>query len=330
MKTSLANCIVLTGCFFLFGAGFPAQSGVDSAKKLFDAGQFKDCEVLLRAEIFKTPGDAALHYWLGKCAFELYDDDLAYSSADKAVDLDLKNADYHYFLGITSGYKAERSNWFSGLSLARKAQHEFLTAVQMNPGNVDSQRDLISYYIAAPGIAGGGDDKAQAQITALDVAHPVPARLARMELFENRKKFTEATNEARGVVTVRPRLVKSYLEVAEYFQNREDPASMRSTLSAIPRGLPPDPRVDYYLAVANILAGENIPDAQKTLNAYLLRQPPPRREDHVTLGNVHAWLGRAYDKLGQRATAITECRDAVKLEPKNRYAHDCLRRVDSQ
>jgi tetratricopeptide (TPR) repeat protein len=330
MKNSSANWIALTVCFFLLGSGRPAQSAVDSAKKLFDAGQFKEGEALLRTEISKTPSDAALHYWLGKCAFELYDDDLAYTSAEKAVELDPKNADYHYFLGTASGYKAEHSNWFSGLSLARKTQHEFLTAVQLNPNNVEAQRDLISYYIAAPGIAGGGDEKAQEQITELDVAHPVPARLARMELYENRKKFTEATNEAKGVLAVRPRLVKTYLEVAEYFVNREDPASIRATITAIPRGLPADSHVDYYVAVANILAGEGLPEAQKALNAYLVRQPPPRREDHVTLGNVHSWLGRAYEKLGQRSAAIGECRAALKLDPKNKYAHECLRRIDTQ
>jgi tetratricopeptide (TPR) repeat protein len=330
MNRSLTHWITLAACLLLLSSGMPQQSVVDSAKELFNAGKFKDAEVLLRAEISKSPGDAALYYWLGKCAFELYDDDLAYSSADKAVDLDLKNPDYHYFLGTASGYKAEHSNWFSGLSLARKAQHEFYEAVQLNPNNVEAQRDLISYYIAAPGIAGGGDDKAEAQITVLDVSHPVPARLARMELFENRKKWTEAANEARGVISVRPRLVKSYLDVAEYFMNREDVTSMRAALAAIPRGLPPDPHTDYYVAVANILAGENLPDAQKAINAYLAKQPPPRREDHVTLGDAHSWLGRAYEKLGQRNEGIAECRAALKLEPKNKSAHECLRRVDSQ
>jgi tetratricopeptide (TPR) repeat protein len=330
MKRSLANWTALTAFLLIVGIGIPAQSAVDSAKKLFEAGQFKEAETLLRGEIGKNSSDPALHYWLGKCAFELYDDDLAYTSAQRAVDLDPKNADYHYFLGTASGYKAEHSNWFSGLSLAKKTQHEFLMAVQLNPNNVEAQRDLISYYIAAPVIAGGGEDKAEAQITELDVAHPVPARLARMELFVNRKKWTEAANEAKGVIAVRPRLVKSYLEVAEYFLNREDLTNMRAALAAIPRGLPADPHVDYYVAVGNVLAGENLPDAQKALSAYLLRQPPPRREDHVTLGDAHSWLGRAYEKLGQHTAALAECRAALKIEAKNRYAHDCLKRVDSQ
>ncbi len=286
---------------------------------------------MLRAEIAKNPNDPALHYWLGKCAFELYDDDLAFSSAERAVNLDPKNAEYHYFLGTTAGYKAEHSNWFSGLSLARKTQHEFLTAVQLNPDMLDAQRDLISYYIAAPGIAGGGDDKAQAQITQLDVLHVVSARLARMELYENRKKWTEAENEAKSVLAARPKQLKTFLEVAEFYQNREDATGMRNALAGVPRDAAADPHVAYYRAVADVIAGENLPEAQKALER-LSRESSRRRFAKITsrLAMRIVGLGRLYLKLGQRASAVAECRAALKLEPKNRYAHDCLKRIDSQ
>jgi tetratricopeptide (TPR) repeat protein len=330
MKKSLPNWIALASCLLFFCIGIPAQSVVDSAKKLFDAGQFKDAETLVRAQIGKNSSDPALYYWLGKCAFELYDDDLAFNSAERAVELDPKNAEYHYFLGTASGYKAEHSNWFSGLSLARKTQHEFLTAVQLNPDKLEAQRDLISYYIAAPGIAGGGDDKAQAQITQLDVVHVVSARLARMELYENRKKWAEAENEAKSVLAARPRQVKTFLEVAEFYQNREDATGMRNALAGVPRDASADLHVAYYRAVADVIAGENLQEAQKSIDAYLSKQPSPLREDHVTLGNAHSWMGRLYLKLGWRTSAINECREALKLEPKNRYAHDCMKRIDSQ
>ena len=330
MKNSLANRISLAACLLFFVAGLPAQSAVDSVKKLFDAGQFKEGEAILRTEISKTPGDPALYYWLGICAFVLYDDDLAYSSAEHAVELDPKNAEYHHFLGTTAGYRAEHSNWFSGLSLARKTQHEFLLAVQLNPDLLEAQRDLISFYIAAPGIAGGGDEKAQAQITQLDVVHVVSARLARMELYENRKKWTLAENEAKSVLAARPKQVKTYLEVAEFYENREDAAGIRGALAAVPRDAAADPRVEYYRSVANVIAGDHLPESQSVFTAYLQRQPAPLREDHITLGDAHSWMGRLYEKLGQRGAAISECRAALKLEPKNRYAHDCLKRTGSQ
>jgi tetratricopeptide (TPR) repeat protein len=330
MKRPLTICLGLFAGVAFFCANVCAQSAVDSAKVLFDSARFKEAEELLRAEISKTPNDPALHYWLGKCAFELYDDDAAFSSAERAVALDPNNADYHYFLGTTSGYKAEHSNWISGLSLAKKTQHEFMEAVRLNPNKLDAQRDLISFDIAAPGIAGGGDDKAEAQITKLDAVHPIQARLARMELYVNRKKWTQAEDEAKAVLAGRPRLVAPYLEVIEYFQNREDVVKMRDALGRVPRDVSSDPHVDYYRAVANVMAGQNLPEAQKALSAYIDKKPPPRREDHVSLGDAHSWLGKSYEMLGQKDAAITECRTALKLEPKNKRAHDCLRRIDSQ
>ena len=56
MKRSLARLDCSNGMFLIFRRGIPAQSAADSAKKLFEAGQFKECEALLRAEISKTPG----------------------------------------------------------------------------------------------------------------------------------------------------------------------------------------------------------------------------------------------------------------------------------
>jgi Tfp pilus assembly protein PilF len=200
----------------------------------------------------------------------------------------------------------------------------------LNPDKLEAQRDLISYYIAAPGIAGGGDDKAQAQITQLDIVHVVSARLARMELYENRKKWTEADNEAKSVLAARPKQLKTFLEVAEYYQNREDATGIRNALAGVPRDTTADPHVTYYRAVADVIAGENLQEAQKSIDAYLSMQPRPLRQDHVTLGNAHSWMGRLYLKLGWRTSAVTECREALKLEPKNRYAHDCLKRIDSQ
>src|SRR5882724_1680608 len=329
MNSPLVNRIVILLCVFFVCAGVRAQSAVDSARQLYDAGKYTEAKTLLRSEISKNSSDPALHYWLAKCAFELLDDDLAFNSAERAVELEPKNADYHYFLGTVSGYKADHSNWFSGLSLARKAQREFLAAVEINPNKLDAQRDLISYYIPAPGIAGGGDDKAQAQITQLDALHPVQARLARMELYENRKKWFEAANEAKAVLVAKPRLLKPYLEVAEYFQNREDSTEIRNAVAAIPRDVAADPHVDYYRAVANVIAGENLQEAEKAIRSYLMKSPPPRRDDHVTLGDAHSWLGRIYDKLGQRNAAIDQCRTALKMEPKNRYARDCMRRLGS-
>jgi tetratricopeptide (TPR) repeat protein len=308
-------------------AAVHAQSPSDTAKQLYDSGHYKEARALLQSEVLKSPRQPALYYWLGKCAFELYDDDLGVASAERAVELEPSNAEYHYFLGTTFGHKAEHASWFSGLSLARKAQHEFLEAIQLNQNEINAQRDLISYDIAAPGIAGGGDDKAKAQIVKLFAINPLQGHLAQLEFFEDRRKWNEAAAEATSVLATKPKDVRPYLEVVEYLQNREDAMGMRNALSEIPREFSSDPHAEYYRAVADVLAGDDLVTAKALIETYLQRKPPPRREDHVTLADAHTWLGRLYEKVGQSQSAIGEYRTAIELEPKEKLARERLRNL---
>jgi len=55
----------------------------------------------------------------------------------------------------------------SAYSLARKTQKEFEAAVQLDARNFDAQQDLIEYDCTAPGIVGGGEEKAQPLIEKL-------------------------------------------------------------------------------------------------------------------------------------------------------------------
>jgi tetratricopeptide (TPR) repeat protein len=305
-----------------------AQTPLDAARTLFDQGHYAEAQALLRTETAKTPQRAILFYWLGRCDYELHDNDKAVNNAERAVELEPKVASYHHFLARAYGHKAEFSNWFSGLSLARKASHEFLVAVQIDPNNVRFERDLISFYIRAPGIAGGGEEKAEAQIAQLSAIDAVQGHLAKMELFEEKKKWNLAAEEAKTVLAAKPKDVGPYLEIAEYYESHEDPTGIRNTLAAIPQNAPADSRVHFYSGVADILAGDRLQDAETSLKSYLSNLPQ-RREDHASRSASHRWLGRLYEKLGRRDSAATEYRMAIQLDPNDKAAHEGLRRTGS-
>lgn len=321
---------IIFGVLFLaavFPAASGAQSAAESAKALFDQGRFTEAAALLRSEISKTPNDAELYFWLGHCEFELYNNDAAVNDAERAVQLAPKVSKYHYFLGTTYGYKAEYSNWFSGLAYARKTQHEFTKAIELDPHNMDAQRDLISYCIQAPGIAGGGDDRAEELIAKLKEIDPLEAHLALLEYSENKKRWGEAIQEANAVLAAKPKDVGPYLEVVEYYKNRGEAAEMRGVLAAIPRTALRDPHIGYYRGVANIIAGDRPDEAETLLKTYLLRQPPPQREDHAPFSLVHSWLGRLYENLGRRPAAIAEYHIALKLNPHEKAAREGLSQI---
>ncbi len=303
-----------------------AQTSVEEARNPFDQGHYAEAEKILRAEIAKTPHDAVLYYWLGRCAYEMHDSDQSVSNAERAVELDPKVAGYHNFLARAYGHKAEHSNWFTGLSLARKASHEFQEAVRIEPNNVRYERDLISYYIRAPGIAGGGDDKAEAQIAKLTAIDPVQGHLAKLDYYEDKKKWNLADDECKAVIAAKPKEIGPYLDLAEYYESHEDATGIRNVLAAIPQSAPADSRVLFYRAVADILAGDHLQEAETTLRSYM-NNLPQRREDHASSSASHRWLGQLYEKLGKRDSAVSEYRLAIQLDPNDKASHDGLRRA---
>jgi cytochrome c-type biogenesis protein CcmH/NrfG len=77
------------------------------------------------------------------------------------------------WLGRAWGRLAE-SNKLLAFGRARKAKNAFEKAVQLDPKNVDAMSDLFEYYFEAPGVVGGGLDKAEAvakMIVALEPEH---------------------------------------------------------------------------------------------------------------------------------------------------------------
>ena len=87
----------------------------------------------------------------------------AESPCKKAVALDPNNGRYHRWLGHVYGEKAARANFLSAAGLAGKTRQELERAVELSPHDVDSRVDLAEFYLEAPGIVGGGHDKARAQ-----------------------------------------------------------------------------------------------------------------------------------------------------------------------
>src|SRR5205807_2021766 len=145
------------------------------------------------------PNDAASYNYLCRAYFALADWDHAVAACEKSVALAPDSSDYHLWLGRAYGEKADRVNPFSAASLAGKVRREFERAVQLNPRSVEARADLAEFYLDAPGIVGGGQDKARAQAAALGSlsqakAHYVNARTAQNEVLVECAEILLRTN----------------------------------------------------------------------------------------------------------------------------------------
>ncbi len=114
---------------------------------------------------------------------------------ERAVDADPENAEYHLWLGLATGRRAEQLSGFrrlSALSLAKRVRVEFETAAELDPKNLAVLEALLGFHLDAPGIVGG--DKARAIGVAEQIEEVDPARgaAAFAGYHEDRGDFEQA------------------------------------------------------------------------------------------------------------------------------------------
>ncbi len=321
-----ASLIVAPPCINAAVRELPAD-----IERLYNGGLYRQAAEALTAAIQREPQESSLHYWLGRCFYELRDYNRAVSSLERAIALEPDRSDYHDWLGKSYGRKAEEASRFapfSSISLAHKTRHEFETAVRLDANNLEAQRDLIRYLMNAPGIVGGSEPAAEQRVHALGAVNSIEGELAQAELLASRKKFDEANQQYRKVLNLKPDRIGVYFEIAEYYRDRGDAGQMSEAVEAGALLAPSDHRLDYYRGIALILGNRNQGEAEKDLHRYL--DTVPDNDNVPSHSTTHEWLGKLYDKEGQLDRAAQEYRAALILDPRNKQASEALKALQKR
>lgn len=130
--------------------------------------------------------------------------DFAVEAGEKAVKELPDSSEAHLWLGRAYGQKAIRASIFSQMGLAKKCRSSFEKAVGLDPTSVDARVDLIQYYVNAPGIVGGGMDKARVEVKVLDGLDPARGALMYGYILAREKRPVEAEAEYRRAVSLKP------------------------------------------------------------------------------------------------------------------------------
>jgi tetratricopeptide (TPR) repeat protein len=323
---SAASLIIAPPCVNAAVRELPAD-----IERLYNGGLYRQAAEALTAAIQREPQESSLHYWLGRCFYELRDYNRAVSSLERAIALEPDRSDYHDWLGKSYGRKAEeasRFSPFSSISLAHKTRHEFETAVRLDANNLEAQRDLIRYLMNAPGIVGGSEPAAEQRVHALSAVNSIEGELAQAELLASRKKFDEANQQYRKVLNLKPERIGVYFEIAEYYRDRGDARQMSEAVEAGALLAPSDHRLDYYRGIALILGNRNQGEAEKDLHRYL--DTVPDNDNVPSHSTTHEWLGKLYDEEGQLDRAAQEYRAALILDPHNKQASEALKSLQKR
>jgi tetratricopeptide (TPR) repeat protein len=304
----------------------PAIAGADeTAPKLIADGHVDEAIATLRGQINASPNDAVAHNLLCRAYFSLADWDRGISACEKAVALAPQNSQFHLWLGRIYGEKADKSGFMTAAGLARKVRGEFEAAVQLNPNSVDARSDLAEFYLEAPGIVGGGRDKAEQQARSLSSLDPGKAHWVNARIAEKKKDYAAAEKEYRAVIESSRGSASAWLNLGLFYRHRERFDEMEQALDHV-RGAPLD-RPDALVDAAEILirSQRNLPEAVQLLRAYLNSS---RKVEQAPAFKVHYLLGTASEKLGDKQNAVSEYRSALSLAKEFVPALQALQRVN--
>lgn len=133
------------------------------AVTLFKDGNLPAAKLLFEQDLQETTTAPESLAYLARIAMRQDDMDSAEELAKKAVTQTPNNAFVQYSYGIVMGRIAQDASIFSALGYAKKTLSGFSQAVSLEPENTAYRQSLMSYHLAAPGIAGGDKDIALEQ-----------------------------------------------------------------------------------------------------------------------------------------------------------------------
>jgi tetratricopeptide (TPR) repeat protein len=214
----------------------------------------------------------------------------ATDALEKAVAADPGNSVYQDWLGRAFGKRAETSSFLTAPSYASKARQRFEKAVELDPHNLDALDDLFEYYLQAPGLLGGGEDKAARLSERLRELAPAKYHSMQARLAEKRKQFALAEQHwkeaVEGALAEPGRLVDLARFLARQGRIAESDAAFEKAQQLDPDYAP----LKFQRARTYVDSHRNTELARKLLQEYLSSQltpdDPPRAEAQRLLDQI--------------------------------------------
>ena len=214
----------------------------------------------------------------------------ATESFEKALALAPRDSELHRLLGNAFGRRAELSSVFTAPGYARKAHQYFEQAVALDPNNREAVANLFEYYLEAPGIMGGGIDKAENLVTQISRLDPPAGYHAQAQLERKRDRYEAAEEQLRRAAEMAPRQAGRLIDLARFLADRGRVKESDEEFTAAAHISPDSPQLLFARAETYIRQKRNLKDARRLLERYIASQltpdDPPREEARALLAKT--------------------------------------------
>jgi tetratricopeptide (TPR) repeat protein len=297
-------------------------AAANTPQSLLAAGRVDQALQALQTQITTSP-TAEAYNLLCRAHFELDAWDAGIPACERAVSLDPNSGLYHLWLGRIYGEKADRTSFLKAAGLAKKVRTEFEHAVALDPQSWEARTDLAEFYLEAPGIVGGGEDKARAQADALLPLDPGMAHWVRARIAQKNKDAALAEQEYRAAIDDSHGGARAWVNLAGFYRRANRLDEMEHALLSM-ESRPLD-RPAALMDAASMLfrAGRGYPLATRLVRRYL----SSTTVEEWPAFKAHNLLGEILEKQGDRQGAFEEYQAALSMAHTFNRAQEGLQRL---
>lgn len=239
-----------------------------------------------------------------------------------------KDAIAWLWLSRTYGQQALASSVFTKPKWAGRCHEALDQALALDAANLDVQFDLLQFYMIAPGIMGGGRDKAVAQAAAIAKVDASAGHVASGFLAQQDKDDAKAEAEFRAALE--PGKATDYrrarLALGQHLIGRQRWADAREFWNGVLESEKDNPMAIYMLGRISAMSGEELDTGLAHLDRYIAL---PVKDPDISEAPAHWRRGLILEKLGRKDDAVAELKKAVALDAAQEGAKKDLKRLQS-
>jgi len=248
--------------------------------------------------------------------------DAAAAACERAVHLDGQSSNNHLWLGRALGERADRASFLSAFSLGKRVRVEFEEAARLDPHNGPALSDLGEFYKEAPGVVGGGMDKAESVAAQLEKFDPARAHQLRAEVAESRKDYATAEQELKQSIASSAHPAFQWTVLASFYLHRQRTADVEGAIRSCITAASHDRTagVALYDGAGVLISARRDPElAAKMLQDYLSGSS---KTEEAPAFIAHYRLARLLEQLGDAAGARREQAAGYELAHEYRPPQD--------
>jgi tetratricopeptide (TPR) repeat protein len=159
-------------------------------------------------------------YEQGRAAMRDRQFDDAVKAFERAVELNPLLSDYHLWLGNGYTRQLATANFIRKGIIGRRIGGEYTKAVELDPSSIPAAEARLEFFLEAPGIAGGGVDKATAEAERIRGISPYHGGFAQAKMAEKARDWPRAEREYRSLVRAYPDSSRPVVSLALLLQEQ--------------------------------------------------------------------------------------------------------------